>query len=214
MPQPRRTCIVTLIPKLRGVRNVSQYRPLALTDIMAKISCNVLHTRLRIRLPYLMPPWSLGCRAGSSCTHVLFLHQQLIEKTGEWDISLLLVGHLTVFFGNPCMSASLSWLVKTWQRPTSLYGPLGAVYLGEGQSDGAAVEFKRGALQSDLSSPSLFNIIMVLVLLPLLHSWILKGWATIPEDAPTAWFRCAGGLTLFFFDRLIFCDCCPWRRWA
>ena len=131
MPQPRRTCIVTLIPKLRGVRNVSQYRPLALTDIMAKISCNVLRTRLRIRLPYAMPPWSLGCRAGSSCTHVLFLYQQLIEKTGEWDISLLLVGHLTVFFGNPCMSASLSWLVKTWQRPTSLYGPLGAVYLGE-----------------------------------------------------------------------------------
>ena len=64
--------------KLQNDKNVTQYRPLALTDILANICGKLLHPRLQVRLPSFTPSWSLGFRPGSSCTHVLCLCQQLI----------------------------------------------------------------------------------------------------------------------------------------
>ena len=83
MPQDWVDAVLIPIPKNGDLCNCNNWRGIALLDVVGKVVATILQERLQVLAEQGLPESQCGFRKGRSCTDMIFVVRQLMEKSWE-----------------------------------------------------------------------------------------------------------------------------------
>ena len=169
--------VVTLVPKKAMPDSVNDFRPISVMPVLCKIYFKALGSEVAACTEGLLCQHIFAYRKCYSTTDQLFAIRQLIEKTNEWDMSLVyartdihkaydLLDHAFVHkvLGHCGVPDAVSHaILREWLNMKSGYK--------WGKIISNAVPRKRGIPQGDPISPLIFNLCINFIIDPLLRVW-------------------------------------------
>ena len=174
-PKHWQETMITLLAKHPRAQEVRDYRPIALSNIIAKFFSRLLLQWVQEPLIQ-MPCWIMGFRPRYATTHAISSLFLMAEKTTEWDLPM---GVLRLDVQKAYDNVSRVSLLEKLQRVLPAAVLLGYAYLFTQRASirwgdlcsAEPIDVQQGCPQGDPSSPALFALLTSELLQPVWDAW-------------------------------------------
>ena len=169
-PTDWRDALLVPIPKKGDLSRCDNWRGISLLDVVGKVAARVLQGRLQLLAEDLLPESQCGFRKERSCTDMIFLIRQLLEKSWEHRAKVFVTfvdlrkaydsiprRALWIALGKLGLPESIIHLIRSFHQDMSAQ-----IRLGENLLDPLTVT--NGLRQGCCMAPVLFNLYLTVVI--------------------------------------------------